>query len=61
EQVILAAFIPGTEPKETTPEDYDTYNADGGAGTSNVENQTGLPGQVQPQVETTAPRAGGLY
>ncbi|MGI9433415.1 MAG: penicillin-binding protein 1A [Geminicoccaceae bacterium] len=58
--VILEAFLPGTEPDEITPENYDTYEA--GAQTTGVTSErggsavdNGTAGQQQ------APRAGGLY
>lgn len=59
EKVILEAFIPGTEPREKTPENYDTYEAV--SETVDNENQGGFFGQNQAPARSTAPRAGGLY
>jgi len=62
EDVILEAFIPGTEPRETTPENYDIY--DGASETVEVgpDSQGGVFGQGQGQTpDTNTPRAGGLY
>ncbi|MEM8948297.1 MAG: penicillin-binding protein 1A [Pseudomonadota bacterium] len=61
EKVILEAFIPGTEPREKTPENYDTYQQE--SETVGVENgsQGGFLGQRQAPAPSTAPRAGGLY
>ena len=60
ESVILEAFLPGTEPFEVTPENYDTYET--------LEKTTGITagrdgnvfGAHQNQRPAT-PRAGGLY
>jgi len=60
ENVILEAFIPGTEPREKTPENYDIYDAEsetvgtGTEGQGNVLGRERTPG-------ANAPRAGGLY
>ncbi|MEM7041409.1 MAG: penicillin-binding protein 1A [Pseudomonadota bacterium] len=60
EQVILEAFIPGTEPKETTPENYDIYNEESETVDADQTNQGGFFNQRQAPA-TTTPRAGGLY
>ena len=60
ESVILEAFIPGTEPKETTPENYDVYEALTSS-TSEADVGTNNDPTNQSRPESTAPRAGGLY
>ena len=60
ESVILEAFIPGTEPRETTPENYDVYEALGSAA-SEVDVQKNDNPTDPRRPESTAPRAGGLY
>ena len=60
EKVILEAFIPGTEPKETTPENYDTYDAGNETADFSGGERNGASGQ-QLQPRTNTPRAGGLY
>ena len=60
EKVILEAFVPGTEPRETTPENYDTYES------VEQEVEVGSGGQgntfgQQPSSRIDTPRAGGLY
>lgn len=52
--VILEAFLPGTEPTEITPENYDTYETD----TKTSDVTSGGGGAVG---KTAPPRAGGLY
>ncbi|MGI9487230.1 MAG: penicillin-binding protein 1A [Geminicoccaceae bacterium] len=60
ESVILEAFIPGTEPRETTPEDYDVYEALGPAASEVDAPDNDNP--IDPRrPESNAPRAGGLY
>ncbi len=59
ENVILEAFIPGTEPREQTPENYDTYQAVGGD--VEPEPQSETDGVVRRPVRSNLPRAGGLY
>ena len=63
EKVILEAFIPGSEPRETTPENYDIYDAERGTVSLETNGQNGLFGQQQiPRpASSSAPRAGGLY
>ncbi len=58
--VIMEAFIPGTEPKEATPENYDTYETETeipGIAAGRGSEALGRNGEQQP----SAPRAGGLY
>lgn len=60
EKVILEAFVPGTEPREATPKNYDTYES------VEQEVEVGSGGQdrtfgQQPSSRIDAPRAGGLY
>lgn len=61
ESVILEAFLPGTEPNDVTPENYDTYEA--GTHTTGVEAGNGGSsfGDAPDQRPSTTPRAGGLY
>jgi len=60
ENVLLEAFLPGTEPTETTPENYDTYEGVE-TETSDLEVQGGDGLTNQPRRQSTVPRAGGLY
>jgi penicillin-binding protein 1A len=63
EKVILEAFIPGTEPRETTPQNYDIYDDEPGTVSFDSEGQGGFFGQQQQGLrpDSNAPRAGGLY
>ena len=60
ENVILEAFIPGTEPRETTPENYDVYEA-----LAPAAREVDAPNDDNPtdprRPESTAPRAGGEW
>ena len=60
ESVILEAFLPGTEPVEVTPENYDTY--ENGTTTTGITagRDSNALGGAQDQ-RPAAPRAGGLY
>jgi len=60
ENVLLEAFIPGTEPRETTPENYDVFEQQDSA-PSTVGLQQNNPPRGQRTPESTAPRPGGLY
>lgn len=62
ERVILEAFIPGTEPRETTPENYDTYEAvNSEPEPRNVDNRNNNGLFNQRPERNDVPRAGGLY
>ncbi|MGI9418599.1 MAG: penicillin-binding protein 1A [Geminicoccaceae bacterium] len=59
ERIILEAFIPGTEPREKTPENYDTYDSESETVDADTGEQGGFfNGQQRPP---STPRAGGLY
>jgi len=60
ESVVLEAFLPGTEPKEVTPQNYDIYEA--GTQTSDATtDRNAIQRNQLPNQQQSAPRAGGLY
>ncbi len=59
--VLLEAFLPGTEPTEVTPENYDIYEApEKTPGITPGSSTVGFGDNVEQQQPAT-PRAGGLY
>ncbi|MGI9493665.1 MAG: penicillin-binding protein 1A [Geminicoccaceae bacterium] len=60
EAVILEAFLPGSEPVEVTPQNYDIYEADAqSTGVSNERDNNAL--DRNRNQAPSLPRAGGLY
>ena len=60
ESVIWEAFLPGTEPNEVTPQNYDIYEADAQATGVSAERDNNALDRSLNQAPSL-PRAGGLY
>jgi len=61
ESVILEAFVPGTEPIEVTPQNYDIYESDTQTSGVSADRHDNSFSSGRVDQAPTLPRAGGLY